>query len=112
MSDERRESYMVVKRALERFEYVYQQRDTNFVLSLDLYTHNHLVEIELFKRSIRNTMINLTGRPQTKSIVMFGSKYDVFHTSNFCYTYPFVGIEVYRIELFVYVAYSSAGTCA
>lgn len=48
LSDERRESYMVVKRALERFEYVYQQRDTNFVLSLDSYTHNHLVEIELF----------------------------------------------------------------
>ena len=56
-----------------------------------------------FKRSIRNTVINLTGWPQTKTIVMFGGKYDVFHTRSFRHTYPFISIEIYGIELFVQI---------
>lgn len=51
LSEERKESYKVVKRALERFEYVYQQKEDNFVLSLDTYTYNHIIEIELFLKN-------------------------------------------------------------
>ena len=50
LGDERRASYKVVKRALERFEFIYSHKERNFTLSLDTLTVNHINEFELFTR--------------------------------------------------------------
>jgi len=51
ISKQRIASYKVVKRSLERFEYVSQKKNPSYLLSFETLSYDEIVEIELFLRN-------------------------------------------------------------